>query len=227
MVEKISFFRSYYESIKGQDPETYKEALNAIFAYVFDEVDIDLDGLSPSARMFCILVKPYVDSSLKKSASGKQGGSRTEANEKQTESKSEANEKQKPSNKNKKENKNIEVEIEGVNTTRAYAQEKLLEQFSSPELAQTFDDWVQSRNSRRELYPPAAMSDDLAKAKAGEKQYGAQAVMDVLKASFGYLRPVWDRLGRSQPKARSGTENGTDYLLRRIAEEEAKEAGNG
>lgn len=230
MVEKISFFRSYYESIKDQDPATYKEALNAVFAYVFDDADISIEDLSPSARMFFILVKPYIDTSLKKSANGKHGGSKSEANDKQNESKPKANPKQKPSNKNK----NIEVEVEeeievGNNNAREpriYDYKTLVSQFDSREVGEAMCEWLDCRLDNKAIYPPAAMSDDINKAMRYEKQYGGQAVIDVLKASLTYQRPVWDRLGRSQPKARSGTESGTDYLLRRIAEEEAKEKAN-
>lgn len=229
MVEKISFFRSYYESIKDQDPATYKEALNAVFAYVFDDADISIEDLSPSARMFFILVKPYIDTSLKKSANGKQGGSKSEANDKQNESKPKANPKQKPSNKNK----NIEVEEEievGNNNARtrethpAYNPEILKNSFESPELAEQFGVWMDCRLADPATYPPAAIADDLSKAKRYEKEYGSQAVIDVLKASLSYKRPVWDRLARGKPKG--GTENGFDYLQRRIAEEEAKEKAN-
>lgn len=110
-----------------------------------------------------------------------------------------------------------------------YDTDVLMQEFDSPELAATFGEWIDCRmDARMGPYPPAAMADDLSKARTYEKKYGAQAVMDVLKASFTYKRPVWDRLEKSNPAARSGTqhENGTDYLLRRIEEEEAKEALN-
>lgn len=111
-------------------------------------------------------------------------------------------------------------------TPHAYNPETLKNSFESPELAEQFGVWMDCRFSDPATYPPAAISDDLSKAKRYEKEYGAQAVIDVLKASLSYKRPVWDRLERSQSKARSGTEDGTDYLLRRIAEEEAKEKKN-
>lgn len=102
-------------------------------------------------------------------------------------------------------------------------EEELEEAFISPELAKAFGEWLECRSERKETYPPAAMADDLSRAREGERKYGAKPVIDILKSSFSYLRPVWDKLKKGNAQARP-EENETAYLLRRIEEEEAKEA---
>lgn len=108
--EKITFFKSYFDAVEGLPAEQYKEVLNAVFNYVFN--DIEPENLSPLANGFFILMKPNIDTSLKRSASGKQGGStptetasKPEAKSKQTASKPEAKPKQNYTDKDKEKDK--------------------------------------------------------------------------------------------------------------------------
>lgn len=74
MTDKFSFFRSFYDAIKDFPADDYKEAMNAILAYAFDEEDPE--GLSLLAGTFFKLTKPNIDSSVKASESGKRGGAK-------------------------------------------------------------------------------------------------------------------------------------------------------
>lgn len=85
------FYRSFYEAAKHLDKEAQADFLMAVCAYSLDGEELELSGVA--AAMFA-LVRPTLETSRKKSASGKSGGSKAKANGKQTESKTEANGKQ-------------------------------------------------------------------------------------------------------------------------------------
>lgn len=85
------FYRSFYEAAKHLDKEAQADFLMAVCAYSLDGDVPDLSGVA--AAMFA-LVRPTLDTSRKKSASGKNGGSKPKASAKQSESREEANGKQ-------------------------------------------------------------------------------------------------------------------------------------
>lgn len=229
MVQKISFFRSYYESVKNLDPETYKEALNTMFKYVFENEEISPDA-SPTVQMFWTLTKPVVDKSLNKAKAGEKGGKASKEKEvgegkgnKELgirskdkgvrnkdigvgKSKTEANGKQ-PVSKTEANGKQNESK------TLSYDADALREAFNSQELADTFGDWLDCRSAVAP-YPPQAIADDLSKARSAEQRYGAQTVIDVIKSSFSYKRIVWDRLEKKKP---SDAQSGGDDVFMKIA----------
>ena len=93
MDERNAFlcYRSFYEAAKHLDKEAQADFLMAVCAYSLDGEEMELTGVA--AAMFA-LVRPTLDTSRKKSASGKHGGSKSKANAKQDESTEEANCKQ-------------------------------------------------------------------------------------------------------------------------------------
>lgn len=98
---QFTFYRSFWEAVKGLPKKDRLPILEAIIEYALD--GSVPSGLSQSQNAFFLLVKPNLDASRKKAASGKQGGSKPKAKGKQT-----AREKE---NEGEKENE-IEVEIE-------------------------------------------------------------------------------------------------------------------
>lgn len=106
---QFTFYRSFWEAIKGLPKKDRLPILEAIISYALDGVVPS--GLSQSQSAFFLLVKPNLDSARKKAASGKQGGSKPKANGKQKESKPQAPGKQ--TQREKEEEKEIEKEIEG------------------------------------------------------------------------------------------------------------------
>lgn len=98
---QFTFYRSFWEAIKGLPKKDKLPILEAIISYALDgELP---KGLTQSQSAFFSLVKPNLDSARKKAANGKQGGSKPKANSKQNASKKE----------NEKEEENeIEIEIE-------------------------------------------------------------------------------------------------------------------
>ena len=99
---QFTFYRSFWEAIKGLPKKDRLPILEAIISYALDGDEPKALTLSQSA--FFSLVKPNLDASRRKASNGKQGGSKPKANGKQNASKKE----------NEIENE-IEIELEGEN----------------------------------------------------------------------------------------------------------------
>ena len=84
---QFTFYRSFWEAVKGLPKKDRLPILEAIIEYALDGTSPS--GLSKSQSAFFLLVKPNLDASRKKAASGKRGGSKPKANGKQTETKKE------------------------------------------------------------------------------------------------------------------------------------------
>ena len=67
---QFTFYRSFWEAIKGLPKKDKLPILEAIISYALD--GIEPSGLSQSQSAFFLLVKPTLDSSRKKAANGKQ-----------------------------------------------------------------------------------------------------------------------------------------------------------
>ena len=78
---QFTFYRSYYEALKSLPKKEREPVLMAIIAYALDGESPALSGVG--SAIFS-LVKPTLDTGRKKAESGKQGGSKTKANDKQT-----------------------------------------------------------------------------------------------------------------------------------------------
>lgn len=80
--KSFSFFISYWEAIEELPEKEQLPVLKAIIKYAFfDEEPTHFKGVK---RAVFLLVKPTLDKSKQKSASGKRGGSKPKANGKQT-----------------------------------------------------------------------------------------------------------------------------------------------
>ena len=113
----MTFYRSFWEAVKGLPRKDRQPIVEAIIAYGLDGESPK--GLTQGQSAFFLLCKPTLDASRRKAENGKKGGSKPEANGKQTGSKPEANGKQTGSeNENEIENegeKEYEYEIENEN----------------------------------------------------------------------------------------------------------------
>lgn len=107
---QFTFYRSFWEAVKGLPKKDKLPILESIISYALDGETPT--GLTQSQSAFFLLVKPTLDSSRKKAASGKQGGKTTKANGKQIISKSQANHKQTASEKERENEEEIEKENE-------------------------------------------------------------------------------------------------------------------
>lgn len=98
---QFTFYRSFWDAVKGLPKKDKLPVLEAIISYALDGENPN--GLTQTQNAFFLLVKPNLDASRKKAANGKQGGSKSKAKCKQTASEKE----------NEIENENeVEVEIE-------------------------------------------------------------------------------------------------------------------
>lgn len=95
---QFTFYRSFWEAIRGLPKKDRLPILEAIISYALDGKAPK--GLSPTQSGYFLLIRPNLDASRKRAASGKQGGSKPKAKGKQTQRESEV----------EKEN---EIEIEG------------------------------------------------------------------------------------------------------------------
>lgn len=100
---QFTFYRSFWDAVKGLPKKDKLPVLEAIISYALDGENPK--GLTQTQNAFFLLVKPNLDASRKKAANGKQGGSKPKAKGKQTPSEKENEEEI------EKENE-IEVEIE-------------------------------------------------------------------------------------------------------------------
>ena len=101
---QMTFYSSFYDAIDSMPKKDQLPVFRAVVSYgLYGQ---HTENLTAAQNAFFILMKPSLDSSRRKAASGKNGGAKTEANRKQTESKTEANRKQTEREKEK------EIEIE-------------------------------------------------------------------------------------------------------------------
>lgn len=70
MYESMVFYRSFYDAIKGLDPEMQAEVYNAVFAYGLYGETLDM---SPIANTIFTLIKPQIDANNKRRENGKKG----------------------------------------------------------------------------------------------------------------------------------------------------------
>lgn len=111
--KQFTFYRSFWEAVQTLPKKDRLPVLEAIISYALDGADPQ--GLTAGQSAFFLLVKPNLDSSRKKAASGKQGGSKPQANRKQTASKKEREE---------EDEKEKENEIENEKENKCYACEE-------------------------------------------------------------------------------------------------------
>ena len=75
---QFTFYRSFWDAIQILPQKDQLPLLKAVISYALDGQEIS--GLSPHQRASFLLIKPTLDSSRKKAANGKQGGSKPKAN---------------------------------------------------------------------------------------------------------------------------------------------------
>ena len=109
---QFTFYRSYYEAIQNLPKREQTAVLLAVCAYALDNQEPKLSG---TANAIFTLIRPTLDTSRRKALSGKKGGengSKPEASGKQTASKPEASGKQTAREKEREEEKEVEIENE-------------------------------------------------------------------------------------------------------------------
>ena len=110
--KQFTFYRSFWDAVKGLNQKDRLSALDAICAYALDG---DERKMTPTAAGMFVLIKPVLDSAEKKSVGGKRPTSNKEDNGKITASKAEDSRKEKEGEKEKEVEKEVEVENECYN----------------------------------------------------------------------------------------------------------------
>ena len=107
--KQFTFYRSFWDAVKGLNQKDRLSALDAICAYALDG---DERKMTPTAAGMFVLIKPVLDSAEKKSIGGKRPTSNKEDNGKITASKAEDSRKEKEGEKEKEKEVEKEVEVE-------------------------------------------------------------------------------------------------------------------
>ena len=108
---QFTFYRSFWDAIRCLPKKDKLPVLEAIISYALDGAEPT--SLTQSQTALFSLIRPNLDSSRKRAASGKQGGKSSKAKGKQSESKPEALPKQTAREKENEEENENENEIEG------------------------------------------------------------------------------------------------------------------
>lgn len=115
MRNQFTFYRSFWEAISGLPSKTRLAVIEAVCEYALDNQEPQLSGV---AKTVFLLIKPTLDTSARRSESGRVGGA------KQTASKAEAKPKQIAREKEKENENENEIEVESdSSSTRAGARE--------------------------------------------------------------------------------------------------------
>lgn len=243
MADKISFFKSYHKAFKTLPPEVVGEVVKAMGSYAFDGEEVELEGIAATVYE---LIKPVMESSLKKAANGKKGGeaeSKPEANPKRTESKPKANQKQNESKPEAIRNRNKDKEYgernkdKGVgnmdNITplnpprgkRGPTAESLIEEAQlDPSLEAAVKKWVKYKTERREGYKETGLETLITQIRNKAEINGITAVIECINEciSAGYKGIIWDRLKRGAPPGRSSQMDEWQQAYQELLAEGAK-----
>lgn len=95
---QFTFYRSFWVAMRSLPKRDRLPFIEGVFSYIFEGT---LPELSGGAAAVFTVVQPVLEASNRKAESGKQGGSKPQANEKQTASKDKDKDKDKDKNKNK------------------------------------------------------------------------------------------------------------------------------
>ena len=175
------------------------------------------ESLTPGQKAFFSLMQPVLDSSRRKAASGRKGGSKTEANDKQTASKTEANDKQTASEKEREKEREKEKENEKEYECKKSVRENthtlfarlISEYLFSDRLQQKLQEWIRYKTERREPYKEQGLRSLLRQVENNAATYGEAAVCDLIDECMAsnWKGIIFDRLktaDRNAPKRRTG-----------------------
>lgn len=210
---QFTFYDSFYRALSRIKKKADRaDAYDAIVTYALTGVEPDLDKLPDAAAIAFEVIKPNLDASRKKAASGKQGGKA----KKQTASKPQANASTGEANGKQVKEQVQEQDKEQVQEQVLYSPAPPVEQKpkASPEetelarlsayLRPVMEQWLEYKKQRKEKYAPAGLKALVTEVINNAGKYGEYAVAQVVQTSMasGYKGIVFDRLagrGRKEP----------------------------
>lgn len=217
---QFTFYDSFYRALSRIRKKADKaDAYDAIVAYALLGEEPDLEKLSDAAAIAFEVIRPNLDASRRKAASGKQGGK----SKKQTGSKPEANasneeanhkqekEQVKEQDKDKEQMLYTPLPPEGgpAKQERQEVDLSVLSQAMRAKLNQ----WLAYKKERRENYKPTGLQALVSQIRNSADKYGEAAVCALIDNSMssGYRGIMFDRLGqqsgsrsRKEPTANQG-----------------------
>ena len=209
---QFTFYDSFYRALSRIRKKADRaDAYDAIVAYALLGEEPDLEKLSDAAAIAFEVIRPNLDASRRKAASGKQGGkakkqsgSKPEANA----SKPEANPKQdKEQEKEKEQDKDKEQMLYTPRppTGGPPAQEQQVDlSVLSPVMRAKLEQWLAYKKERWESYKPVGLQTLVNKIRTSAEKYGEFAVCELIDNSMssGYQGILFDRLQQKSGRGR-------------------------
>ena len=240
---QFTFYDSFYRALSRIRKKADRaDAYDAIVAYALTGEEPDLDKLSDAAAIAFEVIRPNLDASRRKAASGKQGGKA----KKQTGSKPEANasngeakpKQEKEQEKDKEQDKDKEqmlyTPIPPKGDAPALEQPEVDLSGLSPAMQAKLNQWLAYKKERRESYKPTGLQALVTRIRSSVDKYGEHAVCELIDNSMssGYQGILFDRLqqsrGRKEPVPAWAAGEAKDWaksIVQRMMEPE-KTAGN-
>ena len=210
---QFTFYDSFYRALSRIKKKADRaDAYDAIVTYALTGVEPDLDKLPDAAAIAFEVIKPNLDASRKKAASGKQGGKA----KKQAASKPQANASTGEANGKQVKEQVQEQDKEQVQEQVLYSPAPPVEQKpkASPEetelarlsayLRPVMEQWLEYKKQRKEKYAPAGLKALVSEVINNAGKYGEYAVAQVVQTSMasGYKGIVFDRLAQQTGRGR-------------------------
>lgn len=218
------FLASYYEALRPIPDVERLALLDAILDFAFE--GIEPQNLSPLLKGYFILLRPNIESGLRRYnaavSNGKTGG-RPPKNTTETQQKPSKNpsgtqrEPGRKLDKDKDDEIEFENELEVVSAAAPRPTHTPPETNFGPELQAAFDRWLDYKKERRETYKPTGLSALVTQIQRNAAQYGEKAVAELIESCManGWRGIIWDKL---QP---GKTETGrSGNIFAQIAREE-------
>lgn len=246
---QFTFYDSFYRALSRIRKKTDRaDAYDAIVTYALTGELPDLDKMPDAAAIAFEVIKPNLDASRKKAASGKQGGKakkHPESKAKANESKPEANGKQ--VKEQEKEQVKEQDKEQMLYTPVPPAEQKPKAKGPSTAEAElgrlpvslqgVMRDWLEYKKQRKEKYTPVGLISLISEVINNANRFGEDAVAQVVRTSMasGYKGIVFDRLqqqagrGRKEPVpawADKPSQWAQDAVQRMMAQEQEHTAGN-
>ena len=202
---QFTFYDSFYRALSRIRKKADRaDAYDAIVAYALLGEEPELDKLSDAAAIAFEVIRPNLDASRRKAASGKQGGKA----KKQTGSKPEANASTEEANRKQvKEQEQVKEQDkeQTLYTPTPPAEAKVDLSCLSPNMQAKLDQWLAYKKERRENYKPTGLQALVTKIRSSVDKYGEAAVCELIDNSMssGYQGILFDRL-----QQRGGTTRG-------------------
>lgn len=209
---QFTFYDSFYRALSRIKKKADRaDAYDAIVAYALLGEEPDLDKLSDAAAIAFEVIRPNLDASRRKAASGKQGGKA----KKQTGSKSEANASTEEANRKQvKEQEQVkEQDKEQMLYTHSPQNEAPNLSGMSPMLQEKVKQWLDYKRERRESYKPSGLTALISQIRRRAAEHGDADICELIDYSMssGYKGILFDRLPKRTAAAVGNTAKAMGY----------------